>query len=177
MKRNIFIVLAAMMVFGLAIAVYALNTNTAVETSAAVSCCCCSGDSCPMKGKNAVATTTAAADKHDNCSCCGDSCPMMKDGKMAADGDHSCPMMKAGAEHKMDGKMEGMNHGDKMAANGEHSCPMMKDGKAHDMKDMKSMDPKTHEMHKNMAASADGKSGCTCACCAHGKEKKDAPAV
>ena len=149
MKRNIFIVLAAMMVFGLAIAVYALNTNTTVETSAAVSCCCC----------------------------CGDSCPMMKDGKMAADGDHSCPMMKAGAEHKRDGKMEGMKHGDKMAANGEHSCPMMKDGKAHDMKDMKSMDPKTHEMHKNMAASADGKSGCTCACCAHGKEKKDAPAV
>ncbi len=176
MKRNIFIVLAAMMVFGLAIAVYALNTNTTVETSAAVSCCCCSGDSCPMKGKNAVkadaATTTATADKHEGCCCKGDaaSCPMMKDGKMAADGDHSCPMMKAGAEHKMDGKMddkmEGMDH-NKMAANGEHSCPMMKDGKAHDMKDMKSMDPKTHEMHKNMAASADGKSGCTCACCAH----------
>ena len=147
MKRNIFIALAAMMVFGLAVAVYALNTNTSVETSATVSCCCCSGDSCPMKGKNAAATTTTAADKHEGCCCKGDgaSCPMMKNGKMAADGDHSCPMMK--------------------------------DGKAHDMKDMKSMDPKTHDMHKNMAATADGKSGCTCACCAHGKEKKDAPAI
>ena len=182
MKRNIFIALAAMMVFGLAVAVYALNTNTSVETSATVSCCCCSGDSCPMKGKNAAATTTTAADKHEGCCCKGDgaSCPMMKDGKMAADGDHSCPMMKAGAEHKMDGKMEGKMEGmdhSKMAADGDHSCPMMKDGKAHDMKDMKSMDPKTHDMHKNMAATADGKSGCTCACCAHGKEKKDAPAI
>ncbi len=173
MKRNIFIALAATMVLGLAVAVYALNTTSAVDTSAAVSCCCCSGDSCPMKDKTAAATTDAT-DKHEGCCCKGDaaSCPMMKDGKMAADGEHSCPMMKAGADHKM----AGMDHS-KMAANGEHSCPMMKDGKAHDMKDMKSMDPKTHEMHKNMAATADGKSGCSCACCAHGKEKKDAPAI
>ena len=174
MKRKLFLVISAMMVFGLAIAVYALNTNTTIETSAAVSCCCCSGDACPMKGKNAAAKTDAA-EKHEGCCCKGDgaSCPMMKDGKMAADGDHSCPMMKTGADHKM--SMDS-KHAD-MKMEGDHSCPMMKDGKAHDMKDMKSMDPMTHDMHKNMAASADGKSGCSCGCCAHGKEKKDAPAV
>ena len=167
MKRNIFIALAATLVLGLAVAVYALNTTSTVDTSAAVSCCCCSGDSCPMKDKTAVAQNDTA-DKHEGCCCKGDaaSCPMKKDGKMAANGEHSCPMMKAGADHKMDGKMEGMKHDSKMAANGEHSCPMMKDGKAHDIKDMKSMDPKTHEMHKNMAATADGKSH-SCSCCAH----------
>lgn len=181
MKKNIFIALAATMVLGLAVAVYALNTTSTVDTSAAVSCCCCSGDSCPMKDKTAAATTDAT-DKHEGCCCKGDpaSCPMMKDGKMAADGEHSCPMMKAGADGKMAGmdhsKMAGMDHS-KMAANGEHSCPMMKDGKAHDVKDMKGMDDKTHEMHKNMAATADGKSGCSCSCCAHSKETKDAPAV
>ena len=126
-------------------------------------------DSCPMKSQDAVKTDATA--EHKNCDCCGDSCPMMKDGKMAADGEHSCPMMKAGADHKMAGMDQ-----EKMAGKGDHSCPMMKDGQAHDMKDMK-MDAKTHEMHKNMAASADGKSGCSCACCAHGKEKKDAPAI
>ena len=142
MKRNIFIALAATMVLGLAVAVYALNTTSTVDTSAAVSCCCCSGDSCPMKDKNAAAKT-GAADKHEGCCCKGDgaSCPMMKDGKMSADGAHSCPMMKAGADHKMSGNMEGMKHESKMAANGAHSCPTLKVGKNHDTKDRMMIEP------------------------------------
>ena len=102
---------------------------------------------------NQTTTNTIAA----SCCCCsGDSCPMKSaDTKATAEASHDC-CCKGGAE----------------------SCPMMKDGKAHVMhKDLMGSDDKTHEIHKSMAASAEGKSGCSCACCAHSKEKKDAPAI
>ncbi len=137
MKKRILVIASAVLVFGLAIAVYALNTTNTSNAAAKAACCCCSGDSCPMKDKNAMAGT---ATKHENCDCCGDSCPMMKGdaaqkmhGEMKMENGESCPMMNGKADHKMDAGMK-------------------------------------HEMK------ADGK-GHSCACCAHAKEKKDAPAV
>ena len=146
MKKKILLFASAILVFGLAIAVYALNTSVIEQT--ATQSCCGKGESCPMKGKHSASTDPASM--HSNC-----------DHK---DGDAACPMMKDGAmaDHAM--KMDG-----------KESCPMMKDGKAHDMKDMKSMDPKTHDMHKNMAATSGGKDGCPC--CTKGMESKTTPAV
>lgn len=157
-----------MALLGLGIAVYAVNSNLNSTDAAAMSCCCCSGDSCPMKSKDAKVVTASADATHScDCACCKDgSCPMMKDGKMnmSADGTHSCPMMKEGAQ-KMDAAMDhDMKNADgtmKMADG--KSCPMMKEGM------------KGHEMHEGMMPAKDGKSGC--ACCNHAKEKKDAPAI
>ena len=155
MKKWTLIIGSAMLVFGLAIAVYALNTTTTSNAVATASCC--KGDSCPMKDKNATADTAA---KHENCDCCGDSCPMKKgDAAMAGmkmEGSESCPMMKGDAAQK--------THGEMKMENGE-SCPMM-NGKA----DHKMDAEMKHEMK------TDGK-GNSCACCDHAKEKKDAPAV
>ena len=151
MKRNIFIALAATLVFGLAAAVYAFNTTTNTKTSAAVSCCC-KGDSCPMKSKDGKAAASADAE-----SCCGAKCD-------CCSGD-SCQMKKGDA--KMTGHKMGSD--DKAA----ESCPMMKDGKmAADHSKMK------HEgnadAHKNMDHSSmkDGEHSCSCACCAKHKEEK-----
>ena len=162
MKKKLFLVISAMLVFGLA--VYAFNSNTLSGTAAMSCCSCCSGDSCPMKDKKADASAT-----HEACDCCGDSCPM-KDKKASAIagttatreacdccGD-SCPMKKGdAATTSMNAK-----HAD-MKMEGMESCPMMK-GNA------------DHKMSHDMKMSADGKTP-SCACCAHAKEKKDAPAV
>ena len=80
MRKRILVIASAVLVFGLAIAVYAFNTPTTSNAAAKAACCCCKADSCPMKDKNATATTTTtdAAAKHENCDCCGDSCPMKK---------------------------------------------------------------------------------------------------
>lgn len=169
MKSKVLIITLAVLIFGIGFAVYAYNSTPTTDT-AAVSCCCCSGDSCPMKAGEAkpdkVAMTEGA---HSCCACCGDSCPMKAksaDGKTEAAhsccGD-SCPM-KAGK--KMDGMAghEGMKHDAKMADGA--SCPMMKDGKKADA-------------HKGMkhATDATGTHSCSCACCAHGKEKKTTAAI
>jgi len=127
-----------------------------------------------MKSPDAKAATTTEAGHECCCKGGAESCPMMKDGKhgdkMAANGEHSCPMMKGDAAHKMDA---GMKHDMKMA-NGE-SCPMMKDGAAKEThKAMTPGDAKMHEMHKGMAAKADGTG---CSCCSHHKEKKETPAI
>ena len=181
MKSKVILIISAMFVLGLGIAVYALNSSSTDTTTIAAACCCCSGDSCPMKSADAKAASETA---HE-CCCKGgaESCPMMNGGaahKMDANMKHdmkmangeSCPMMKGDAAHKMDA---GMKHDMKMA-NGE-SCPMMKDGAAGEMhKAMTPTDAKMHEMHKGMASKADG-TGCSCACCSHGKEKKDTPAI
>ncbi|MBK7392282.1 MAG: hypothetical protein IPI64_03145 [Chloracidobacterium sp.] len=157
MKKRIFVIASAVLVFGLAIAAYALNNSNTSHAVAKAASCCCKGDSCPMKDKNATADTVA---KHENCDCCGDSCPMKKgDATMAGmkmEGSESCPMMKGDAAQKTRGEMK--------MENGE-SCPMM-NGKA----DHKMDAGMKHEMK------ADGK-GHSCACCDHAKEKKDAPAV
>ena len=157
MKKRILVIASAVLVFGLAIAVYAFNSPTTSNATAKVASCCCKGDSCPMKDKNATADT---ATKHENCDCCGDSCPMKKgDAAMAGmktEGSESCPMMKGDATQK--------KHGEMKMENGE-SCPMMNGKGGHKMDaGMK------HEMK------SDGK-GHSCACCDHAKEKKDAPAV
>lgn len=100
MKRTLVLVIAAIMVVGLAIAAVAY-TRTTVDTTTAA-CCCCSGDSCPMKGKDAAHKNAAHTDK---ASCCdgahkgGHHMGMMN--KDAKKGDHhegaaSCPMMKKG---------------------------------------------------------------------------------
>lgn len=121
MKRKIILLLTAVLLYGMAIGVYALGTG-----DAAASCACCT-DSCPMMKKD------AAASAKSSCDCCdGDSCPMkgdhasmMKDMKndpdhgammkKMADGD-SCPMMKniSDADHAammkkmaVDGKSDG----------------------------------------------------------------------
>ena len=62
MKTKLFVIAAAILVFGLGIAVYAFNSTTNTTASATASCC---GDSCPMKKAGAKTTgetaTTAAA--------------------------------------------------------------------------------------------------------------------
>jgi len=101
MKKRIFLVVAAMLVFGLAIVAFSYGT-TNNATSTVATCCCCSGDSCPMKQKDASGKEIAAT--HENCDCCGG-------------GAESCPMMKGDASRKM----EGMKH--EMKADGTgHSC-------------------------------------------------------
>ena len=153
MRSKVLLVIAALFVFGLGVAVYALNSSQTTNTTVAAACCCCSGDSCPIKSKDAKATTTKAG--HE--CCCkagGESCPMKsKDAQsgdkiaVSADGKHSCPMMSGHTAHEME---PGMKHEMKMG-DGE-SCPMMQDAKA-------------QKMHKGMRRTADGKDGCGCACC------------
>lgn len=172
MKKKIFLVMSAVLVFGLAIAVYAFNTAGSVDASTKAACCCCKGDTCPMKDKNAAATDKTAA--HDGCDCCqggADACPMKKGDTAAGDikteggmkpdmkmaNGEMCPMMKGDANHKMDGEM----NPDMKMANGE-MCPMMKGDANHKM-----------EGGMKMEMKADG----SCACCKHAKEKKAAPAI
>ena len=160
MKKKILIAASALLIFGLAIVALSYS-GTSTESGTAMSCCCCSGESCPMKQKDAAGKEVAMS--HENCDCCkgeGDSCPMMKkdaEGKpMKMDGASCCPMAK-------DGKHAGMK-------DHEASCPMMKKddasgAKATDVKmhDMKGMDHDMKGMHGE---------GCSCACCNH--EHKDA---
>jgi len=153
MRKKIFIVMSAMLIFGLAIAVFSYG-NTTNLTAKAMACCCCSGDSCPMKKKDADGKVVAST--HEGCDCCGDSCPMMKkdaDGKtMKMDAD-SCPMMKKDA----DGKTMKMD---------ADSCPMMKDDAS----------ATTGTAVKHEMKMANGKS-CDCPCCHKAKVTKDAPAI
>lgn len=96
MKKKILIALTAILILGLAAAAYAFN-KTNVSSKTASSACCCSGDSCPMKSKDAKTTggekQASCCDK-DDCCCKGDSCPMKKQGENTSAnccGD-SCPM-------------------------------------------------------------------------------------
>jgi hypothetical protein len=159
MKKRILVLVSALLVFGLAIAVYALNTTGTPNTVAKTACCCGNGESCPMKDKNAASTDKAGA--HENCDCRkdgADSCPMKK-GEAAAttdgktEGSDACPMMKKG-----DGAMA--RHEMKMG-DGE-ACPMMKKGDG------------TATMAKHEMKMGNGEN---CQCRKHAKEKKDAPAL
>lgn len=129
MKRNILLAIAVMFALSIGAAVYAYNSTTITNATAAS--CCCKGDSCPMKAKDAK-MSTASAEKSccDDCACCkGDSCPMKAktdaakvDGATASDDKHSCPMMKDGkmsADHHKE--MKDMDHKN-MKHDGEHSC-------------------------------------------------------
>lgn len=169
MKSKVIILIAAMLIFGVGFAVYAYNSTSTISETTAASCCC-SGDSCPMK--TAAATTTATAEGSHECCCKGDgaSCPMKAKGGKAGNGEHSCPMM-SGAKHEAHKMAAGAKH--EMKSDGEgHSCPMMKDGK------MAEHHKATGEVHKTMDHSKmDGHTGCSCPCCAAGKEKKDKTAI
>ncbi|QQS32024.1 MAG: hypothetical protein IPM50_10100 [Acidobacteriota bacterium] len=107
MKKKLAIFMAAIMVFGLAFAVYAYTSNTTTSDKKA-SCCdkMKDGESCPMKmGKAATGEKTAAGEKASccGCDCCGDCCAGHAEKTTAegtkADG-KSCPMMN-GEGHKM----------------------------------------------------------------------------
>lgn len=126
MKRNILLAIAVMFALSIGAAVYAYNSTTITNATAAS--CCCKGDSCPMKSKDAK----AMADAKESCckdDCCkGDSCPMKAKADSstatatAADSKHSCPMMKDGkmsADHHKE--MKDMDHKN-MKHDGEHSC-------------------------------------------------------
>lgn len=151
MNKKIILAIAAMMVMGLSIMVFAY-TNASSSNATTMSCCCCGGDSCPMKSKDASGKATAAA-AHDNCECCkgensctGDSCPMKKKGDAATT-----------------------------------STDMKHDAKATDTKSCCSCcTTKTKVVatyFKGKAVYKNDKS--TCSCCNHDKdkEKKDAPTV
>ena len=74
MKLLLSIVATVLLSVGMATFAFTTGGNTALTT---MSCCCCSGDSCPMKKKDAGAKETASC--CDKCDCCkGDSCPMKK---------------------------------------------------------------------------------------------------
>lgn len=170
MKTKVIFTITAMFVLGLAVAVYALNTSGPAGNASIASCCCCSGDSCPMKDKDAAVKTGDAV--HNGCDCCGDaeSCPMKKGDAAAAKTEghadccpaDSCPMMKKGDVSAM---ADGAAKTEAMA-----SCPMMNKTDASATAGMTAMDDK-HKAH--MAGAA----GCDCSCCHKNKEKKDAPAV
>lgn len=104
MKRKIILAIAAMMILGLAVVAFAF-TRTGSSVAAPMACCCnSSGDSCPMKSKDAK--TSEKASCCDDCDCCkGDSCPMMKKGEAkqdaAAEGKTcDCSCCKSGQEKK-----------------------------------------------------------------------------
>lgn len=164
--KKIFVVISAMLVFGLAVAVYSF-ASTADLSATAAACCCCSGDSCPMKTKDASGKETASC--CDDCDCCkggAESCPTMKkdaDGKLVKTADHKeCPMMKTGADAKT------------MKMDAAKECPMMKkDANGNPMRmdvDAPSGIEIKHDMKMN---------GKTCPCChkAKDKEKTAVPAV
>ena len=132
MKKKILLFASAILVFGLAIAVYALNTSVIEQT--ATQSCCGKGESCPMKGKHSASTDPASM--HSNC-----------DHK---DGDAACPMMKDGAMKDHSTKTDGMS-ADHPLMEGKESCPMMKDGAM-----------KGHSMHGDAAKASGGKDGCPC---------------
>ena len=85
MKRRLILVLSILALFAFYIAAYAY-TRASSQTSLAAACCCCSGDSCPLKKKNASGIETASC---DNCDCC-------KDGKCSGE---SCPMKNKEGSH------------------------------------------------------------------------------
>jgi hypothetical protein len=73
MKKKMLFAIAALMVLGLSMVVFAY-TNSSVTASGPASCC--KGDSCPMKSKD-TSTGEKKASCCDNCNCCsGGSCPM-----------------------------------------------------------------------------------------------------
>ena len=83
MKQKLLLAVSVLMLFALAVTAFAYS-RTSTGLAAAASCCCCSGDSCPLKKKDASGKETA--------SCCDD-CDCRKDGKCTGD---SCPMKKKG---------------------------------------------------------------------------------
>jgi hypothetical protein len=109
MKRKLIFVVSIFALFAFSIAAYAY-TRTSSQTALAAACCCCSGDSCPIKKKDASGKETA--------SCC-DSCDCCKDGKCTGD---SCPMKKKDGSHADHATMP---H-DSMAAEHEGCCSCCK---------------------------------------------------
>ena len=85
MKKKIILAIASMLILGLSIAAFAYSRAN-VTSSNTAACCCCSGDSCPMKSKDAKSGEKASC--CDDCDCCkggAESCPMkMKGEKMQA---------------------------------------------------------------------------------------------
>jgi len=158
MKKKIFLLISTLLVLGLAIVAYSYGTS-GLSSSTTAACCCCSGESCPMKTKDASGKETMSCCDADCCKGDGESCPMMKkdaEGKpIKTEGAACCPMMKK------DGSHAEMKDG--------ATCPMMKKPDAsasttldmrHDMKGMTHADMKA--MHGE---------GCCCPCC--NKEKKE----
>ena len=176
MKNRIILALAAVMIFGLAIATVGFSSASKAETAAAA-CCCCSGDSCPLKSKSTAAKDASSTDKASCCDgcehCTNGSCPMMKDGAHTgehAKGEHSC----CGAMMKDAAHAEKMGHD--VAKHSEHhdksmgaSCPM------NDMGDAKSALAVTGA--EPSAAAAADKTSCSCPCCAKSAEKQTVPSV
>ena len=76
MKKNLLLGVFAIFIFAASVFAFAF-TGIGTGSRTAMSCCCCSGDSCPMKKKDANGKEAASC--CDNCDCCkGDSCPMKK---------------------------------------------------------------------------------------------------
>lgn len=172
MKRRIILALAAVMVFGLAIATVAFSSASRAETTAAA-CCCCSGDSCPLKSKSTASKDASSADKASCCDgcehCANGSCPMMKDGAHTgehAKGEHSCcgAMMKDAAHAEKMGAKHSEHHDKNMGA----SCPMKEKGDAKVALAAPGAEP---------AAATAEKTSCGCPCCAKSAEKQTVPAV
>ena len=78
MKKRIILAISVLLVFGLAIVVFAYN-KTNNSHHAEMSCCCKDG-SCPMKSGDAAAAGEhkACCDMPDCCCKGGESCPMKK---------------------------------------------------------------------------------------------------
>lgn len=107
MKKRLLIIASALLVLGLASAIFAVTQTNALSfiTGNSAHSCCSKKDSCPMKDHAGMAKKDGAsccdncacckgdgkAMNHgenccENCGCCGDSCPMKKkDGKTTAE--------------------------------------------------------------------------------------------
>jgi hypothetical protein len=127
MKKRILIAIAALMVFGLAIAAVAY-TNTKASVKASTGCCCKSdgaAESCPMKSKDAGKESGSCCDKEDCCCKSGaESCPMKSkdEAKPAEKSKPSCCDKEAPPAPKKDGEAAGVDMTNVVVASSGEGC-------------------------------------------------------
>lgn len=128
MKKRILLAIAALMVFGLAIAAFAY-TGTSTSNKARMGCCCKSdsaAESCPMKSKDAAGKETASCCEKEDC-CCksgAESCPMKSkdEAKPAEKSKPSCCDKEESAAPKKDGEAASIDMKNVVVASSGEGC-------------------------------------------------------
>lgn len=99
MKKRIILAISILLVFGLAIVVFAYNKSN--QSHQAEMSCCCKDGSCPMKNKDTASTADMkeCCDMPDCCCKGGDSCPMKKQGETSQTTDTKNVTVVSDEEH------------------------------------------------------------------------------